>query len=914
MTSLSVHQLQSTIIGEIKSNLMYKTGHGIIDAIILMVITAGLLYVMNSWKSILPWLTQQYKFIARKEKEIYKLQIKNDYTVSIKAGFSVERGQNEEQIDAVLHHLQKNNQIQELKWENTGVSQEADNTYLAKKTCCFAYILNDSVTKIKYNKYIIVITYKHEKVRGESYYTNTRTLDLISAENMEILKEYVQECYQEYVEYKYKKYDTKKSPLYYYNINASIEKNQKTYQRFQLNNTRQFSNLFFPEKTVLLKTLTDFMEKKGQYDSKFGLPYRCNILIYGPPGTGKCHAKDTPIIMFDGSIKMIQNIQVGDLLMGDDSTPREVLSLACGTDEMYDIIPVKGRKYTVNSEHILCLKYSSNISIKQNRKSPYRISYIDPDTYKLHEKYFTTRDDAEIYLKTKKKIIEISVVNYLKLSSAIRSKLKGYRVKINFDSQDIKFDPYIIGYWLGDGCSTGAKISSQDATVLKYLRYKLIEYQLSLNYYTQYDYGISADFRGGANLLLQSLYHYKLLDNKHIPHEYIANSREIRLQLLAGLIDSDGDYSAKDKCFTITQKSKTLSDDIMYLCQTLGFATYQHERIGTWTYKGITKREKYWRMSISGNGMSEIPTKIPRKRAIDRTQIKDVLVTGITIKSVGIGKYYGFTLNENNRYLLGDCTVTHNTSILKAMANMTKKHIINVNLKKIKTNDDLMKLFFQEEIHVSDTAGTCIINVPFEKRIYVLEEIDTIDLTHKRGKEDENIKDMIKGMINAQDKQSKETKLNEEEKEHDDLMTNVSSVKSHKYSGDDEITLGSLLVLLDGILELYGSILAMTTNHPEKLDPALIRQGRINYKLHLDHMKLPSMCEMVQLYTGEKYTVKNLQELGIKEGKHSAAEIEGLLLATQQKELFEIAVKEYIEKRMENETKGEKEEKWNKIG
>jgi len=80
------------------------------------------------------------------------------------------------------------------------------------------------------------------------------------------------------------------------------------------------------------------------------------MLLYQSVGTGKCHAKDTPIIMYDGSIRAVQDIVVGDILMGDDSTPRKVLSLATGEDTMYTIVPTKGDKYTVNSEHILCLK------------------------------------------------------------------------------------------------------------------------------------------------------------------------------------------------------------------------------------------------------------------------------------------------------------------------------------------------------------------------------------------------------------------------------------------------------------------------------------------------------------------------------------------------------------------------------
>ena len=84
-------------------------------------------------------------------------------------------------------------------------------------------------------------------------------------------------------------------------------------------------------------------------------PYK-GLLLYHKLGSGKCHKKDTPILLYNGEIKMVQDIEIGDLLMGDDSTPREVLSLATGKDDMYDIIPEKGDKYTVNKEHILCLK------------------------------------------------------------------------------------------------------------------------------------------------------------------------------------------------------------------------------------------------------------------------------------------------------------------------------------------------------------------------------------------------------------------------------------------------------------------------------------------------------------------------------------------------------------------------------
>lgn len=73
-----------------------------------------------------------------------------------------------------------------------------------------------------------------------------------------------------------------------------------------------------------------------------------------------CHEFNTRILMYDGTIKMVQDINVGEQIMGDDSTPRQVLNLVRGNDMMYKIINVKGESCVVNGEHILCLTYTNN--------------------------------------------------------------------------------------------------------------------------------------------------------------------------------------------------------------------------------------------------------------------------------------------------------------------------------------------------------------------------------------------------------------------------------------------------------------------------------------------------------------------------------------------------------------------------
>ena len=84
-----------------------------------------------------------------------------------------------------------------------------------------------------------------------------------------------------------------------------------------------------------------------------GVRNPCTVL---PTGAGKCHRKGTPILMFDGSIKAVEDVQVGDKLMGPDSAPRTVLALGRGTEMMYEVAQVKGEPYYVNESHILSLR------------------------------------------------------------------------------------------------------------------------------------------------------------------------------------------------------------------------------------------------------------------------------------------------------------------------------------------------------------------------------------------------------------------------------------------------------------------------------------------------------------------------------------------------------------------------------
>jgi hypothetical protein len=245
----------------------------------------------------------------------------------------------------------------------------------------------------------------------------------------------------------------------------------------------------------------------------------------------------------------------------------------------------------------------------------------------------------------------------------------------------IELDPYLLGYWLGDGRSNGTGITTQEASVLKYLTGDCFQNKHSSLYlqYTgsQYDYRINSLTTDHKNFMMDFLRKNNLVNNKHIPHNYKCNDRTVQLELLAGLIDSDGYYH--DNCYDIIQKNETLLDDILFVARSLGFAAYKTACKKSCMYKGEKREGTYYKASISGQGLEDIPVKCLRKKAHTRKQIKDALNTRIKIEKLDIDDYYGFEIDGNRRFVLGDFTVTHNTIMaLKIISLLATKTLILV--------------------------------------------------------------------------------------------------------------------------------------------------------------------------------------------------------------------------------------------
>lgn len=362
------------------------------------------------------------------------------------------------------------------------------------------------------------------------------------------------------------------------------------------------------------------------------------VIIAARPGMGKCLGKGTKVLMFDGTLKMVEDIKVNELLMGDDSTPRKVLSIARGQEKMYWIHQNKAMSYRVNESHILSLKRSRNEGSH-----------------------------------TKGEVLNITVKEYLQKSEKFKSNYKGYKVGVEFEEKSLPLDPYYLGLWLGDGHSYSQRITNVDSEIIDYLNEYATQLQSELVVYSQENrtnnYSIvnrnkfsSEEFNTCIQTELRTL---GLIQNKHIPNQYLINFTSNRLQLLAGIIDADGYYTSEFNCFEIVQKNDDLLKQIKFLCDSLGFRTSIRKKkttIKSTGFEGVA-----FRLRIFGN-LNTIPTKVERKKAREWKSKVDWKVTGINVELDKVDDYYGFEIDGNRLFLLEDCTVTHNTAFVLSMA------------------------------------------------------------------------------------------------------------------------------------------------------------------------------------------------------------------------------------------------------
>lgn len=421
-------------------------------------------------------------------------------------------------------------------------------------------------------------------------------------------------------------------------------------------------------------------------------------------GSGKCLGKGTPVIMFDGSVKNVEDIKIGELLMGPDSKPRTVLSTTSGVGPLYRVDQNNGDSYVCNDEHILCVQKTSSPSKKQFGGE----------------------------------IVEITAENFYKSNKNFKHLHKGFKCGVEFPHQEVDLDPYYLGLWLGDGTSKNADITTGDKEIKDFIydfaekngvfvreangkgcktycihsnkigiikkcnftdcNQNAISRNLCDKHYRRLINHNKLEKIDRKNKIVEILKKLNVTLNKHIPLSYIRNSREIRLKLLAGLIDSDG-ASDKKGAIVFYNTNKKLAEDVLFLARSLGFRSsinIKKDQIKSIGYNGTS-----YRVRISGK-ISEIPMKLKRKCAGDKTKYS-ALRYGINLNPIGTGEYFGFEIDGDKRFLLGDFTVTHNTLTLVKL------------ISKIKTGPFMFYVLNKDLLDQAHEALSQYLNVPIGK-------------------------------------------------------------------------------------------------------------------------------------------------------------------------------------------------------
>jgi hypothetical protein len=355
-----------------------------------------------------------------------------------------------------------------------------------------------------------------------------------------------------------------------------------------------------------------------------------NTLISHEMGLGKAQPLYSELLTPNGWIQM-GDINVDDYVIGSDGKPKKVLSVfPQGVKDIYEVCFNDGTSTRCCDEHL----WNVNTYIRNWRKNPFQ-------TKSLHDIM-----NEGITFKNGNHKHYIPIVK-----------------PIEFEKRDLKIDPYVLGCLLGDGCivvKNSIGFSSGDKEIIDEISRRLpMNHNMILNSTSEIDYYLTAD--GKNNYINHALKFHCLKGcdsySKFIPHIYKISSIEQRLELLQGILDTDG-HSRKDGIIELTLASKLLIEDVQFIVQSLGGIGRVHEK---WVkYEGV--KRLYWRLTIK-LPPEFIPFKLKRK--IETFVAPTKYLPNRAISEV---KYIGKELaqcilidSDDHLYVTDNCILTHNT-------------------------------------------------------------------------------------------------------------------------------------------------------------------------------------------------------------------------------------------------------------
>ncbi len=252
------------------------------------------------------------------------------------------------------------------------------------------------------------------------------------------------------------------------NIEPYIESLQKDYN-ITFDDDKIYDTVYNNAENYLVDFIQKLMKNKYEYkhiepiynvntspDQKEAISNAINLpvsIITGGAGSGKCLAPGTKVLMYDGSIKRVEMLKIGDLLMGPDSKPRTILGTCYGSENMYEITPLIGKSFTCNEPHVLTLIGEKPFVINKR-------AYLTRQGH-MYTRDFDTSILAHEYVeKIKPDIFDMPLNVYLKRFKNMSCYL--YNTGVDFPEIKLVVNPYTAGHSITSHISDIFKINNRE--------------------------------------------------------------------------------------------------------------------------------------------------------------------------------------------------------------------------------------------------------------------------------------------------------------------------------------------------------------------------------------------------------------------------------------------------------------------
>lgn len=360
--------------------------------------------------------------------------------------------------------------------------------------------------------------------------------------------------------------------------------------------------------------------------------------IFIPRKNGKALSLDTEIPTPDGW-KLMRDIHTGSKVFGQDGKPSNVIAESeIFMKPTYEVTFEDGAKIKATGDHIWTV-HARDIE---------RSYWVDLTTAEMFKSFKRERPDGK------------------------GTEYK-FRVPmpepVEYEAKYLPIDPYSLGVWLGDGASSAARITCADNDIPE-LKQHLEEqgHSIKVHHYKERAASLSIDVIGNVkrNPFLSGLREIGVLNNKHIPQEYMQASVEQRLELLRGLMDTDGYCSKAGQC-EFVQKSEQFTDQFVELLASLGIKSKKRKKTVKCNGKLCTafsvtfftdKNHSCFKLTRKHERLKEqLSKRMKAKSIVDIRPIETCPSKCIAID------------NDTHLYLAGrNYTATHNTTFIAALA------------------------------------------------------------------------------------------------------------------------------------------------------------------------------------------------------------------------------------------------------